>query len=495
VKFLSENPPPLIYLKIGTRLRHFLVDEFQDTNRLQWQALYPLVEEILSSGGSLFYVGDVKQAIYMWRGGDPDLFFEVPRSLPGEFLSETLSYNFRSARRIVAFNNRFFSALLRRAYEIVPKLLHGKNPPGDCEVSEEVASRLREAFRELEQEVPPEAPEGEVKIVPVPSDEVPERFREEVLERLAELVSELYETYVKNGETVAVLVRENREAEEIATFLFERGIPAVTDRALRLENSPLIKGILSLLQYLNYPEDETALAGFLKSPLWDKQTGLLEAYLAAKKQGAPGLKAYLEAQGHELKDLLERFFRDLEYLSLYELVQTIVERFRLRERFPEEDLYLSRFLTAVLRYEEEALSLSDFLALWEEEGLEEKVGLPRELQAVRVFTIHASKGLEFSAVVLPYLHWGPKGRDELVVTERGLIRARKDSSEEVSLAKLREKGREVLESLNLLYVAFTRPRERLYIFLPERTKYYTVGTVVKEILGNEGSYFSAKTGA
>ncbi|HIE32831.1 MAG TPA: hypothetical protein EYP81_02110 [Thermodesulfobacteriaceae bacterium] len=483
VRFLSENPPPLIYLKIGTRIRHFLIDEFQDTNRLQWQALYPLVEEVISSGGSLLYVGDVKQAIYMWRGGDPALFFEVPQGLPGEFFSESLPHNFRSAQRIVAFNNRFFSTLVERAHEVVRKLLHGRKPPKDCEVSEELASKLKTAFSDLEQEILPEAPEGEVEIVTVPSDEDRERFREGIFEKLAELIPGLYETYVRTGGTVAVLVRENREAEEIATFLFERGIPAVTDRALRLENSPLIKGILSLLQYLNYPEDETALAGFLKSPLPERGVGFLEAYLAEKRNGAPGLKAYLEARAEDLVDLLDGLFRDLERLSLYELVQAIVERFRLRERFPEEDLYLSRFLTAVLRYEEEALSLSDFLALWEEEGLEEKVGLPRELQAVRVFTIHAAKGLEFSAVVVPYLTWGPKGKDELVVTERGLIRARKESSEEVSRAKLREKGREVLESLNLLYVAFTRPRERLYIFLPEKTTNYTVGSVVREILG------------
>ena len=473
---------PVIYLKLGTRLRHFLLDEFQDTDRRQWEALRPLVEEVLAGGGSLFYVGDVKQAIYMWRGGDPELFFEVPRELPAELAAEILPVNRRSARRIVLFNNRLFARLRENLEEVIKKFLHGEREARkvrDCEVSRELSRRLREVYRESEQEVLNGAPEGRIEFLRVPSDEDREAFREGIFRGLEELMPQLYREYVEGGRSVVVLVRENDQAEEIATFLFGLGIPAVTERALRLENSPLVKGLLSLLKYLDYPGDETALAGFLASPLASSGPEILKRYLHRRGEDLPQFLAR-EAPG------LAARIRRLSALqqagvSLYELVQEVCREFGVRERFPEEELYLMRFLSAVLAYEEEALGLSDFLLRWEESGGEEKIGLPRELQAVRVFTIHAAKGLEFDAVVLPFLTWGPKGRGEVVFTDWGLIRARKDSAEEVVRARLEEKAREVFESLNLLYVALTRPREALYLFVPEKTRYYTVASVLRDL--------------
>ena len=477
---------PVIYLKLGTRLRHFLLDEFQDTDRKQWEALRPLVEEVLGSGGSLFYVGDVKQAIYMWRGGDPELFFEVPRELPAEVLAEVLPVNRRSAKRIVLFNNRLFARLRENLEEVVKKFLHGEREARKiraCTISQELSRRLREVYRESEQEVLPGGPEGKVEFLEVPSDEDREAFREGVWALLEELIPGLYWEYVEAGKSVVILVRENDQAEEIATFLFGLGIPAVTERALRLENSPLIKGLLSLLKYLDYPEDETALAGFLTSPLSSNGPEILRRYLDRKGEGLPEFLASeapgLVARVRRLSAIQE------EGVSLYELVQEICREFGVRERFPEEELYLMRFLSAVLAYEEEALGLSDFLTRWEESGGEEKIGLPRELQAVRVLTIHAAKGLEFDAVVLPFLTWGPKGKGEVVFTDWGLIRARKESAEEVARARLQEKAREVFESLNLLYVAFTRPREALYVFVPEKTRVYTVASVLRDLGARE----------
>jgi len=477
---------PVIYLKLGTRLRHFLLDEFQDTDRRQWEALKPLVEEVLATGGSLFYVGDVKQAIYMWRGGDPELFFEVPKSLPWELRTENLPVNRRSAEKIVLFNNRLFARLREDLEEVVRKFLHGESEARrmkDCPVSRELSRKLAEVYREAEQESLSGNPEGRVEFLDLPPDEDREAFREAVWRALEDLVPVLFREYVEAGKSVAILVRENGEAEEIATFLFGIGIPAVTERALRLENSPLVKGLLSLLRYLDYPGDETALAGFLMSPLSPSGPEILTRYFRERTPGLAGILAR-EAPGlHRRLQRLSEFHR--EGATLYELVQEMVREFGVRERFPEEELYLMRFLSAVLAYEEEALGLSDFLARWEETGGEEKIGLPGELQAVRVLTIHAAKGLEFDAVLLPFLTWGPRGRNEVVLTDWGLIRARRDSAEEVARARLREKAREVFETLNLLYVALTRPREALYLFLPRKTRYYTVASVLRDLSARE----------
>ncbi|QJA06588.1 AAA family ATPase [Thermosulfurimonas marina] len=474
---------PLIYLKLGTRLRHFLIDEFQDTDRRQWEALQPLVEEVVATGGSFFYVGDVKQAIYMWRGGDPELFFEVLTQLPAELQAESLPWNRRSARRIVTFNNLLFSRLRENLPQIVARLLHGRTEAlrlRDCEVTEALCARLREVYEEVEQ-VPEEgAPEGGVYLREISSsDQDKEAFREEVFQGLRELMPGLYRRFVEGGRTLALLVRENREAEELAAFLFGMGLPALTERALRLENSPLIKGLLSLLRYLDYPGDETALAGFLASPLTSSGPEILQRYL---RQGAgPSLAEFLSSEAPGLHRKLSELSENLHRRTLYETVQAAVKKFGLFERFPEARLYLMRFLSAVLAYEEEALSLSEFLARWEELGVEEKVGLPREIQAVRVFTIHAAKGLEFDAVVLPLLTWGPRGRVELVAGEEGLLRVRKEAPEDLRRIYLEEKAREVFESLNLLYVALTRAREELHLFVPKKTRYYTVASVLQDL--------------
>jgi len=474
---------PLIYLKLGTRLRHFLMDEFQDTDRRQWEALAPLVEEVVASGGSFFYVGDVKQAIYMWRGGDPELFFEVLTALPAELQAESLPWNRRSARRIVAFNNRLFARLRENLPQVVARLLHGRTGASrlrDCQVTEALCARLREVYEEVEQVPEDGAPEGGVFLREILSpDEDREAFREEVFRGLRELMPTLYRRFVEEGRTLALLVRENREAEELAALLFGMGLPALTERALRLENSPLIKGLLALLRYLDYPGDETALAGFLASPLAPSGPEILKRYL---RTGAGlSLAEFLSAEAPELQKKLSNLSEGLHRRTLYETVQAAVETFELRERFPEARLYLMRFLSAVLAYEEEALSLSDFLAHWEELGVEEKVGLPREIRAVRVFTIHAAKGLEFDAVVLPFLTWGPRGRVELVAGEEGLLRVRREGPEDLRRIYLEEKAREVFETLNLLYVALTRAREELHLFLPSRTRYYTVASVLQDL--------------
>ncbi|RUM88979.1 MAG: hypothetical protein DSZ24_02335, partial [Thermodesulfatator sp.] len=474
---------PLIYLKLGTRLRHFLIDEFQDTDRRQWEALKPLVEEVVASGGSFFYVGDVKQAIYMWRGGDPELFFEVLEKLPADLRAESLPWNRRSARRIVDFNNRLFTRLRERLFQVVPCLLYGRTRASrvrNCEITQVLCARLKEVYGEVEQAPEGEAPEGGVYLRELPSpEEDREIFREEVYRGLRELMPDLYHRFVEKGRTVAILVRENREAEELAAFLFGIGLPALTERALRLETSPLVKGLLSLLRYLDYPGDETALAGFLASPLTRSGPEILRRYL--QKGTSLSLAEFLASEAPGLKKRLVNFSQDLHRLTLYETVQKVVESFGLFERFPESRLYLMRFLSAVLAYEEEALSLSEFLVRWEEFGVEEKVGLPREIQAIRVFTIHAAKGLEFHAVVLPLLTWGPRGRVELVVGEEGLLRVRKEAPEDIRKIYLAEKAREVFESLNLLYVALTRAREELHLFLPGRTKYYTVASVLQDL--------------
>lgn len=148
---LGERGVPDALCRLGTRLQHFLVDEFQDTSREQWLALRPLIEEALSRGGSLTWVGDVKQSIYGWRGGEPELFdavFEdqgLGRLAPGGERS-SLPYNWRSRRMVVEHNNRFSSRWQMRARpgQVLSALLPTDTPE---HVLDKAARRLPEPFK------------------------------------------------------------------------------------------------------------------------------------------------------------------------------------------------------------------------------------------------------------------------------------------------------------------------------------------------------------
>jgi len=490
-KILKEEGVPLVYCKLGARFQHFLIDEFQDTSRKQWEALRPLVEEALASGGTLTYVGDIKQAIYVWRGGDPALFKEIADQLPADLLHEPLPYNWRAKEDLIRFNNRFFSLLAQEevSKKVASRFLHGEKSQeaGSCPFVAEFSQRLSESFGKVEQKPPLPSPGGEVQIYTV-AGETKLEIREKTLSLLKELLPENFKAYRGRG-TVAILVRTNEQAEEVARLLFELGLPAVTENALRLSNSSLIKAFIALLTFLDYPYDNVALAGFLRSPLaegffalspsfWNEARGQKILYEFVREK-AP------QAFGNYLNPLLEK----VGFLSPYDLVREICWLFRVFERFPEEEAFLKRFLSLVLTFEQEGVGLSAFLERWQERGFEERLGLPEDLEAVRVLTIHAAKGLEFDAVFLPFLQWEIKTPSLVPLDDGSLGYAQQPYPQPIKEKVLRDLMEQALESLNLLYVAFTRAREKLFIFLPkkrpERARFGT-GDVVTDLLQRLG---------
>lgn len=480
----DQGSAPYALLKMGTAVRHFLIDEFQDTSRRQWEALQVLVEECLATGGTLFYVGDVKQAIYGWRGGDWRLFGEVleeqfPSVEPERRAERVLDTNYRSLPAIVDFNNSLYSTLIDPdlALRLAEYMMPRGTPEDTCR---DLAATLAENFRDVAQKLRPRLPEdagpGLVRVASILGDS--EGIAADVEAWLRRQVREAWE---RRGKGIAVLVRSNAQAEAVATWLVAEAIPIVTENSLRLKSSPLVKGLVAFLHFLEYPLDDLAFWGALASPLF---AGLVEPEVAADVGAGQALADFLKA-GRWQRPLYRAFERAFPaasgrlvrsvlsrsgYLAPYDLVREVLAAFDVERRFPDQAVFTNRLLEIVFQAEtRRSMSLSSFLQFWDETGAEEQVGLPEDLSAVRILTIHKAKGLEFPVVFVPFTNWKRRPDKEALTSGGELVWLQASGGVPLppDLADLRLETtmEDVVENLNTLYVATTRPREELYLYV------------------------------
>jgi ATP-dependent exoDNAse (exonuclease V) beta subunit len=459
------------FCRMGARLKHLLIDEFQDTSREQWAALFPLAEECLSKAGSLSYVGDVKQAIYGWRGGDSALFEEVlasplSRLAPPE--RRTLPHNWRSRRAVVEFNNAFFAALgnPRLAGDLARTVL----PDGPESEVLELADDLVRAFAGSEQSLPPgkDAEGGYVRLERLPGlDPDPEE------EALAETELKVREILARREpRDVAVLVRSNAQAAKVCDRLLAAEVPVVTENSLRLATHPVVRQLAAFLAFLDQPLDGLALAAFVTGrEVFGAESGLcaeeVHDWLCRRGKGPAYLSFRREFPG-AWDRLLDPFFRKAGLMGAYDLVSEAVRVFRVLERRPLDELCVRRFLEVIrLAQDTGRGSPAAFLEYWEESGGEEKVPLPQGLNAVRIMTVHKAKGLQFPVVVVPFHGFVARvGEEEHHVDEAGgrplLLRLQKN----LGAPHARSLAKSAREALHTLYVAWTRAEEELYGFLP-----------------------------
>lgn len=525
--------------RLGASLTHVLIDEFQDTSRSQWRAVAPLAEECLARGGSLTYVGDVKQAIYGWRGGDAALFEQVPeeegisRIVPHLERSELL-YNWRSSRAVVEFNNAFFGSLAEpelalaaaRAMlptEIPEALLH------------EAAQGLASSFQGAEQELPErdEKYKGLVRLSRlegVNSGDLDNQVREKLQATLEEL------TQRRGSEGIAVLTRTNAQAGKVAAWIAELGLPVVTSSSFLLADSPLVQQLVFFLRFLDNPEDELSFWSFISGQelfagaaglgreelfLWlskvrsrggDEQstgsfnssrllssTGSNQTIRSAKS--APAKKARTEnlvaCFKRDYPELWEQRIRPFcaraGFMNAYDCVAEALRCFvhtdhgdstasaasvDAREaakgrqaRINASRAYVARFLEFVHgAMESGAASLPDFLRYWDERGEDVRLPAPEDNSAVRVLTIHDSKGLEFPVLIIPYHNFRDKDDSDLIEVDLGGQAALLPCIKESGEPWFRKKVQGALETMNIIYVAWTRAVEELHLFLTRTAK-------------------------
>jgi ATP-dependent exoDNAse (exonuclease V) beta subunit len=473
--YLQGNPGAGAYafMKLGTRIRHFLIDEFQDTSRPQWEALFPLLEESLATGGSLFYVGDVKQAIYGWRGGDWRLFKEAAAdSFPSvpleERRAETLVMNYRSLPAIVEFNNGLYRLLADEQFaRRIAGVILGEKAQGWAQAL--LAQSIKRNFEGVEQEIAPLLQQGQEKgRVEVASFGASgAELRQAVKVRLIEQVKEVWER--RKGTGIAVLVRRNQDAEDIAAWLMAEGIPVVTENSLRLRSSDLIKGLVAFLRFLDYPLDDLAFWGAIASRLFRGLPGIppevLDDFSAEGRWQPPLYRAF----DRRLPEVAAEFIRPLlarvGFVTPYDLAREVVERFHLLERFAEEQVFIHRFFELIFQTETRGQrSLSHFLQFWEEGGREEKIGLPEEISAVRVLTVHKAKGLEFPVVFVPFTNWRLEPPSLVKLDEGCFVNLKRPLPAHLEKERTAMMINDALEALNLLYVATTRAEAELYLY-------------------------------
>jgi ATP-dependent exoDNAse (exonuclease V) beta subunit len=460
-RIIDGSDTPFVYEKTGTRVDHYMIDEFQDTSDMQWNNFRPLVGESLAHSYANLIVGDVKQSIYRFRNSNWQLLDEqVKRDFrPGEVKEETLTDNWRSFRQVVCFNNAFFHA--------APAILE--------DLYDEPA--ITRAYAGSEQSTPGalEDTGGHVKVDFLSDEEIGD-WREEAMLRLPAEIERLQDKGYSPGD-IAILVRTNREGAVVAGALlnYKETHPdspyrydIISDDALYVSASPAVRFMVTMLKYIGNPGNETG-----------KQMACLSYYMASGNFA-------VRHDGGELgfAKEIESDLQELARRSLYEMTEGIFRLFP--DCFPEkEQVFVQAFSDMTLEFaQKENAGLDRFLTWWNETGSHRTIATPDGQDAIRILTIHKSKGLGFKVVITPFCEWGidhkptqqviiwchpqspPFDRLYLLPVRYGQGLARTIFAEDY----LEERLHACIDNLNTLYVAFTRAKEELIVFAPRPKK-------------------------
>lgn len=542
LKIVTEDPVPFIYERLGEKFNHILIDEFQDTSKLQFANLLPLIDNSLGYEHFNLAVGDSKQAIYRFRGGDmdqiialhsknldrlyqslgdSDLTVERLENIRWHLDDDVLRTNRRSAKEIIEFNNDFF--------QTVEELYRDEFP-----LSHEV-------FAQVAQELPPNPKTGgevQIEFIAVDSGEASDDENDipAMIERTLALIKEATEQDGFQIGDVSVLCRFKRDAKKIANHLKENGYNIISDDSLSLRFSGAVNLVTAFMRVLVKPDsrldkyealylyfriilqripdakdnqhikaaveshDVRAFYGYVngfQSTAYSPQLSVSSEQPATSHQ--PSIN---DNQKSEIGKHLNPY--KLLQISAYELAEKLIQTFGLFELVDERD-YLFRFLDVVLEFSTQRGShLADFLDYWETQKDKISISAPSDPSAVTVQTIHRSKGLEYPVVIIPYADWEfvPSAkRDSMWVNldetqdlsiatydletiqnggliehieakflKTGSVQMKKElekTTENIAQQYRDECERVFVENLNLLYVAFTRPTQKLYVLAKE----------------------------
>ncbi len=487
-KVIGGSDAPFIYEKTGTRVDHFMIDEFQDTSGMQWRNFRPLLEESLSRGKANLIVGDVKQSIYRFRNSDWTLLEgQVQEDFRrDEVREETLADNWRSARNIVEFNNAVFTAL--------PAVLQGIY--NDKLLSSSLSDTQRKAYsgkivsvyRGSCQQVPPPflGKDGHVRVEFLDKD----GWMDASLERLPGVIEQLQDKGYEPRD-IAVLVRKNKEGAMVADRLltYKKEHPdspyrydIISGDSLFISNSPAIRFIVAVLRHLEKPEDEFCRQLMKYAYRVMKITSESDDVFSVDTSAA----AFPEETLSRLKALSHR--------SLYELTEGITHLFSgdIRE---SEQVFIRAFLDMVSEFARKgSADTGRFLEWWDETGSGKTITTPDDQNAIRIITIHKSKGLGFKAVVIPFADWNADNSSVILWCRPKVAPFDRLHLVPVNYTKelpntifaddyFHERLHAFVDNLNALYVAFTRAKEELIVFAPKTDSVGTMAGALRKALG------------
>lgn len=445
---IRDQPAPFIYERLGQKYRHYFIDEFQDTSELQWNNLVPLLSNALESldeqgkMGSLTLVGDAKQAIYRWRGGRAEQFLNLMNIKGHPFVIEpsvhNLPVNYRSREEVVQFNNSFFTATSPFLYN----------------------TYYANLFVEGNQQQMNSSKGGLVHL----------DFLEEKGDALdaaycSRILAIIREVRLKNYEyrDICILTRKRKHGILLSDYLLRQGIPIISSETLLLKASEKVMFLMGLLQFCTQPQDQENKYGILYylAPDGTEKHRFIHDNMARLS------KLLLEANAFD--------FGVMRRASVYDGLEYAIRQFHLAD---VSDAYLTYFMDEALQVEEkEDSSISTFLGYWDKNKDKLSIVAPENSNAVRVMTVHKSKGLEFPIVLFPYANthiyeeidpklWLPvpqkefDGFGELLVSKKQEVEYYGDIPARIYEA---EQHKLELDAFNLLYVALTRAIQALYI--------------------------------
>src|SRR5690554_5458192 len=445
---IKNQPAPFIYERLGEKYRHFFIDEFQDTSRMQWENLVPLIDNALSQktndiSGSLLLVGDAKQSIYRWRGGLPEQFMELydkKNPFPSQKKNVlSLGTNYRSHEEIIDFNNQFFTFVSNYFDDPIHKNLYVSG-------NDQKFNPKKEGYVKLE------FIEKQSKALNL------EVYSEKVHQTILEVLDKGY-----SPNDICILTRKKADGIFLGSYLLEQGIPVISSETLLLKTSANVQILLYVLMLALYPKNEEA-----KIHLLDR---LHDHWKIQDKKHDFFLKFLGNTEDHFTKALNEYGIafnlNHFSGLSLYEAFEYAIRAFKLSK---SADAYLFGFMDLVFEFSSQSMAdKALFMEYWETKKDSASIPASEGADAVQLMTIHKSKGLEFPVVIFPFADiqlydarfdtlWYPLDEEKFNFSE-ALINFKGEVENYGPIGeKLFRQHRSKLEldNLNLLYVTLTR---------------------------------------
>lgn len=453
-EIVTEQPIPFVYERIGEKFKNYLIDEFQDTSVLQWQNLLPLIDNSLANGEKNLIVGDAKQAIYRWRGGDVDQFAHLPESthfkdvpiieermlsLKRNYQEEVLSHNYRSSKEIIKFNNLFFECLL-----------------------EQLPPFFESYYKGFKQEVGGDKTGGHAQIKFLEN----EGLEDETLNEIEKQIDDCLERGWRLQD-IAILSRRNKDLTLVAEYLTKKDIPVFSSESLNLSQSSEVNLLISSFKLLNDHNNIEAAISICNALSPKHDINLFHVF--ADKYN------FFRALKEELKSKIGFTFPKISGLSLYEIFEELIQQYGISKNDP----FVLTFLDFTLKHSSQT-NFYEFIEIWESSKDKLNISSPEDLDAVTLMTVHKSKGLEFPVTILPFANqskgnqaswlWlnteNQENKLPISLVQNYTYLEDTDFSEDSKNENLRN----LLDDLNVLYVALTRPKFESYIICEQLKK-------------------------
>ncbi|MDX5438745.1 MAG: UvrD-helicase domain-containing protein [Pontibacter sp.] len=502
IDIVLQEPVPFIYERLGEKYNHILIDEFQDTSVLQWNNLLPLVDNALASGHFSMVVGDAKQAIYRWRGGEMEQILHLYKrstrqlyenrrhgplikerydSVDQALLPDNLKTNYRSRSEIIEFNNELFSFISEGHPEfgmftsIYDEDFKQQTPAG----SQNNGGHIQVLFThddDLNYKYDLNSCQRTDEFYDGYQHEKALTYDESTLSMVLQLVTEaMAEGYELKD--MAILCRTNIKSKLIANFLKERKFDIISQDSLSLQFAEVINLLVAMFRVFNRPNDSLAKSEALYlvckvalGAVPDVEMTKRIADIANDKENQTFFEQ-LRVFGFDVQE------RETGNLSIYELTEKLIRIFNLLGKNNESE-YLFRFLDLVLEYSlKHSNNLNNFLAYWDVQKEKLSINTPKDRNAITITSIHKSKGLAYPIVIIPFADWSTEPKrgslmwsqlpEEISVTGKLRSVAVNISSKLENTILTKQYSTEIektfIENLNMLYVALTRPIDRLYL--------------------------------